>query len=160
MFVDSVLKSRHLGGDMAGPATMLRDDPAIARAIGMTPEQRLHELTHMDREDRVGGLRSEILNSINNEGDPYGLAVNFEEMTPMELALGKLYGKLMNAKGNVQVDNAFAWWETEYSELLNGQPLNDFNKNMILVSVIQQLVGANPDGIRVLRKVLVTLNTK
>lgn len=145
---------------MTEQATMLRDDPVIARAVSMTPEQRLHELMHSDREDRIGGLRQEIINSINNEGDPYGLAKNFEEMTPMELALGKLYGKLMSAKGNVQVDTAFAWWETEFSELLDNQPLSDFNKNMILVSVIQQLVGANPDGIRVLRKVLVTLNTK
>jgi len=135
-------------------------DPVIERAKSMTPEQRLHELMHSDREDRIGGLRQEIKNSINNEGDPFGLAEHFEDMTPMEQALGKLYGKLMNAKGNVQVDNAFAWWETEFSDLLNGETLTDFNKNMILVSVIQQLVGANPDGTRVLRKVLVTLNTK
>lgn len=123
-------------------------------------EVRLKELYSKDASERVGTARGEILDSIRNDGDPYGLAKHFEEMTPMELALGKLYGALMAAKGNVQVDNAFIVWEANHQDLLENGPLTDFQKNMILVSTIQQIVGANPDGIRVLRKVLVTLNTK
>lgn len=120
-------------------------------------EDRLKEL--LARDNRVGSGRQELMDTVGM-GDPYGLAEHFEEMTPMQKALGLLYGKLMAAKGFVQVDNAFAWFETEFDELMDGKPFSDFQKNMILVNTIQQIVGANPDGIRVLRKVLVTLNTK
>ena len=115
--------------------------------------------TLLDRNNTVGTGRQELLGTIA-DGDPYGLAEHFGEMTPMQKALGLLYGKLMAARGFNQVDNAFAWFETEYDELMEGKAFSDFQKNMILVNTIQQLVGANPDGIRVLRKVLVTLNTK
>ena len=108
---------------------------------------------------RDGPLSQELRESVNN-GDPYKLAEAFREMTPFDKALGHLYGKLMQAKGNVQVDNCFAWFETEYSGFLDGKPFDSLQKNMILTSVIQQIVGASDDGYRSLRQVLVRMNQK
>lgn len=113
-----------------------------------------------DRNDRVGTNRQELLDTIHQEGDPYGIAEAFQEMTPFEKALGHLYGKLMQARGNVQVDNAFAWFETEYAGLMDNQPFTDLQKNMILVYVIQQIVGPSFEGYRILRQVLIKLNQK
>jgi hypothetical protein len=121
-------------------------------------ETRLAELMNRDRNDRIGTAKQELLGDIAENGDPYGLADAFKDMSPFEKALGILYGKLFQAKGNAQVDNCFIWFETEFAGLMDNNPFTDFQKNMILTNAIQQLVGANPDGIRVLRKVLVTLN--
>lgn len=123
-------------------------------------EQRLNTLMERDRAERVGTVRQEILDSVNNEGDPYGLADAFREMTPFDKALGHLFGKLMQATGNQQVDNAFIWFESEYSELLGGKPFDNLQKNMILTNVLQQIIGADENGYRTLRQVLVRLNQK
>lgn len=123
-------------------------------------EQRLNELMAQDRAERIGSVKQEILDSVHNEGDPYKLAEAFREMTPFDRALGHLYGKLMQAKGNVQVDNAFAWFEAEYSEHLGGKPFDAMQKNTILTSVLQQIFGADENGYRTLRQVLVRVNQK
>jgi hypothetical protein len=123
-------------------------------------EQGLHDLTTMDRNQRGGTISNEIRDSIELEGDPYKLAEAFRDMTPFDKALGHLYGKLMQAKGNVQVDNCFAWFETEYSEHLGNKPFDNLQKNMILTSVIQQICGAEENGYRSLRQVLVRMNQK
>jgi len=122
-------------------------------------ETRLHELTAMDAAERNGTLSQDLRDSVDN-GDPYKLAEAFRDMTPFDKALGHLYGKLMQAKGNVQVDNCFAWFETEYSDFLEGKPFDTLQKNMILTSVIQQIVGADDNGYRALRQVLVRMNQK
>ena len=122
-------------------------------------ETRLHELTAMDAAERNGTLSQDLRESVDN-GDPYRLAEAFRDMTPFDKALGHLYGKLMQAKGNVQVDNCFAWFETEYSDFLEGKPFDTLQKNMILTSVIQQIVGADDNGYRSLRQVLVRMNQK
>lgn len=123
-------------------------------------EQRLKELMERDRQERVGTARQEILDTVNNEGDPYGLADAFREMTPFDKALGHLYGKLMQATGNAQVDNAFIWFESEYAEHLGNKPFDSLQKNMILTNVMQQIIGADESGYRTLRQVLVRLNQK
>ena len=116
-----------------------------------------------DRSERLGTQRAEIMDSIHNEGDPYKLADAFKEMSEFEKSLGLLYGKLMQAPGFAQVDRAIAWYEEEYGELIsqNGGPdgrFTDLQKNLILVYVIQQIVGASSEGYRVLRQILVKLN--
>jgi len=119
--------------------------------------QRIDEVLGRDRGQRAGSLRNELLNSIQNEGDPYGLASAFQEMSAEERALGKLKGKLMQCKGYSQVDSAFSWFDAEYIELFpNG--LTPLQKNMALLSTISELVGATDVGYRTLRKVLATLN--
>lgn len=121
-------------------------------------EQRLSTLMDKDRQERVGTVRQEILDSVHNEGDPYALAEAFREMTPFDKALGHLFGKLMQARGNQQVDNAFIWFESEYAELLGNKPFDNLQKNMLLTNVLQQIIGADESGYRTLRQVLVRLN--
>jgi len=118
---------------------------------------RLDDLMRQERGSRAGSLRNELMNSIQNEGDPYGLAEAFAEISSEERALGKLKGKLMQCKGYAQVDNAFAWFGTEYVELFPGG-LNALQKNMALLATISELVGATDVGYRTLRRVLATLN--
>src|SRR5512144_2764233 len=67
-------------------------------------EERLNALMERDRTERLGTVRQEILDTVHNEGDPYGLSEAFREMTPFDKALGHLFGKLMQATGNAQVD--------------------------------------------------------
>lgn len=123
-------------------------------------EDRIQELVSRRQSERAGSARDEVLDSIQLDGDPYHLAEAFRDMTPFDKALGHLYGKLMQARGNGQVDNCFAWFETEYSEFLEGKPFSTLQKNMILTSVIQQIVGADDNGYRSLRQVLVRMNQK
>lgn len=126
-------------------------------------EQRLNELMGRDRNERIGSLRNEILDSIHNEGDPYNLAEAFKDMGPRERALGKLFGKLMQAKGNAQVDSCIAWFETEYADdpaFAGALPMNSMTKINVLASVLQQIFGADENGYRTLRQVLVRVNQK
>ena len=131
--------------------------------MDLEQKQRLNELMAKDRSERLGSQRAEMLDAINNNGDPYKLADAFKEMSEFEKSLGLLYGKLMQAPGNAQVDRAIAWYEEEYGELIsqNGGPdgrFTELQKNLILVYVIQQIVGASSEGYRVLRQILVKLN--
>lgn len=126
-------------------------------------ERRLHDLMARPADERIGSHRAELMDAINNHGDPYQIADAFKEMSEFEKSLGKLYGKLMLAPGNAQVDSAIAWYEEEYGNLIseNGGPdgrFTDLQKNLILVYVIQQIVGASKDGYRTLRQILVKLN--
>jgi len=130
----------------------------------MTDEQkRLNDLMGTDRSERVGTQRAELMDAINNQGDPYKIADAFKEMSEFEKSLGKLYGKLMASPGFAQVESAFGWYEEEFGALIseNGGPdgrFTELQKNLILVYVIQQIVGASQDGYRVLRQILVKLN--
>ena len=126
-------------------------------------ERRLHDLMGQDKSERIGTQRAELMDAINNQGDPYQIADAFKNMSEFEKSLGKLYGKLMIAPGFAQVDSAIAWYEEEYGNLIseNGGPdgrFTELQKNLILVYVIQQIVGASKDGYRVLRQILVKLN--
>jgi hypothetical protein len=126
-------------------------------------QKRLQELMAKDRSERIGTQRAELLDTINNGGDPYKIGEAFKEMSEFEKSLGLLYGKLMQAPGNAQVDRSIAWYEEEYGGLIaqNGGAdgrFTDLQKNLILVYVIQQIVGASAEGYRVLRQILVKLN--
>jgi len=129
----------------------------------MTNEEKINDLMTRTRDERIGSLRGELMDAINNQGDPYKIAEAFNEMTEFEKSLGPLYAKLMMARGNAQTDSAFIWYEEEYGALLSKNGGSDgrfteLQKNMILVYVIQQIVGASAEGYRVLRQILVKLN--
>lgn len=129
----------------------------------MTKDEALQELMGRDKNERIGSQRAELLDSINNAGDPYKIAEAFQEMSEFEKSLGLLYGKLMQAKGYAQVDSAIHWYEEEYGHLISEQGgpdgrFTELQKNLILVYVIQQIVGASKDGYRVLTQILVKLN--
>jgi hypothetical protein len=129
----------------------------------MTNEEKINDLMTRTRDERIGSQRGELMDAINNQGDPYKIAEAFKEMTEFEKSLGNLYGKLMLARGNAQTDSAFIWYEEEYGSLLSENGGSDgrfteLQKNLILVYVIQQIVGASAEGYRVLRQILVKLN--
>lgn len=129
----------------------------------MTNEEKINDLMTRTRDERIGSQRGELMDAINNQGDPYKIAEAFKEMTEFEKSLGNLYGKLMLALGNAQTDSAFIWYEEEYGALLSENGGSDgrfteLQKNLILVYVIQQIVGASAEGYRVLRQILVKLN--
>jgi hypothetical protein len=129
----------------------------------MTNEEKINDLMARDRNERIGSQRGELMDAINNQGDPYKIAEAFKEMTKFEKSLGNLYGKLMLARGNAQTDSAFIWYEEEYGSLFSENGGSDgrfteLQKNLILVYVIQQIVGASSEGYRVLRQILVKLN--
>jgi len=129
----------------------------------MTNEEKINDLMTRARDERIGSQRGELMDAINNQGDPYKIAEAFKEMTEFEKSLGNLYGKLMLALGNAQTDSAFIWYEEEYGSLLSENGGSDgrfteLQKNLILVYVIQQIVGASSEGYRVLRQILVKLN--
>ena len=47
----------------------------------MTDEQkRLNDLMGTDRSERAGTQRAELMDAINNQGDPYKIADAFKEM--------------------------------------------------------------------------------
>lgn len=127
-----------------------------------TLAKRVEDLKKLDPvmspENRVGSARQAVMEAMADPNSSLHTLQNVWENTSQEEKnAGKLIGKLMQAKGNAQVDAAFNWFELEYNE---GVELNPMQKNIALVTTIQHIAGASLDGIRILRKVLVTLNTK
>ena len=130
-------------------------------ALSAEEQAKFEEM--MNRSNRLGTARAELMDSIQNAGDPYKLAEAFKEATEQEKSIGKLMGKLLQARGYAQIESAMNWYEEEYKDLLfkNGAPdgrLSQFAKNMILVTALQTIAGATHEGYTMLVKILVKLN--
>ena len=112
-------------------------------------------MTLPSKDERIGSGR-QALRELLDAKDPE-LAKAFNNLDKEQLAIGKLFGKLLSTGfGNAQVDAAFNWWELEHN---NGEVLNYARKNTLLVQAIAHLVQmTGEDGYRTLRKVFVTLN--
>jgi len=120
--------------------------------------ERLKLLDPIRSENRIGTGRQALMEAVHNPDFPMPtLREAFDNLSEEERKAGLLIGKLLAAKGNQQVEDAFAWFTLEHN---NGEPLTDFSKTLALTSAIQTIVGPNPDGYRVLRQVLVKLNTQ
>jgi hypothetical protein len=120
--------------------------------------ERLKLLDPIRKENRIGTGRQALMEAVHDPNFPMPtLREAFDNLSDEERKAGLLIGKLLGAKGNQQVEDAFAWFSLEHND---GVPITDFSKTLALTSAIQTIVGPNPDGYRVLRQVLVKLNTK
>lgn len=120
--------------------------------------ERLKLLDPIRSENRIGTGRQALMEAVHDPSFPMPtLREAFDNLSDEERKAGLLIGKLLGAKGNQQVEDAFAWFSVEHN---NGEPLTDFSKTLALTSAIQTIVGPSPDGYRVLRQVLVKLNTQ
>lgn len=99
-------------GDMLAHAKAQADaNPEEARKLKEEVEAQNRSL-QAALDDRIGSNRAAMMNELEEQGD--ALRDAFAAMTPAQKAYGKLVGKLLASNGNVDIENAFNWFEVEY----------------------------------------------
>ena len=111
-------------------------------------------ITIPGKETRIGTAKDAFLEKLKKQ-DPE-LAKSFEGMTPQQRTAGKLIGKLIMARKDRDVDDAFTWYEQE-----PGGEKSDYFKKMMAIYVAIEHVGANDQGTyNACRKILLQVNRK
>ena len=104
--------------------------------------------------DRVGTARQEFVEKVEKV-DPE-LAKAFGDQTPEQRTAGHLVGKLLEAKGNAAIEDAFTWYEQEK----HGSKMDFFHRMMAMYVALEHS-GANDMAIyNACRKILVMVNTR
>ena len=80
----------------------------------------------------------------------------FDEQTPEQKAWGRLIGKIILARSNAQVEEAFDWWAVEHN---GGMGLKTQDKVVALFHAIGSL-GCDESQYRVLRQMYIKANCK
>lgn len=109
----------------------------------------------VDDEIEARGSKRDKLRDKMAGKDPK-LAELFNEMSPQEKAWGKLVGKLILARSNEQVDDAFTWFKMEMDE---EKDLSFTNRALALFHAIasQDMTEAT---FRILRQMYVRANCR
>lgn len=103
--------------------------------------------------DKVGTARGRLRRKLSEDNPE--LAKMFEEQTPQQKAWGRLIGKLILARSNAEVEDAFSWFSVEFNE---GIELRNQDKAMAFFHAIASN-GCDDAHYRILRRMYVKANT-
>jgi len=103
--------------------------------------------------DKVGTARGRLRRKLTESDDE--MAKMFSEQTEMQKAWGKLIGKIILAKSNDQIEDAFSWWAQEYN---GGVQLGNVERITSFFHALASL-GCDDAHYRILRRMYVKANT-
>lgn len=103
--------------------------------------------------DKAGSRRGALRRALERS-DPE-VSKLFSEMTPEQLAWGKLVGRIILAKSNDEVEDAFTWWKDEFND---GVELRNQEKVMAFFHAVGSL-GCDDAHYRILRRMYIKANT-
>jgi hypothetical protein len=106
------------------------------------------------RDERITSAREEFKAKVE-ETDPE-MAKAFEDMSPEQKLAGKLIGKLLEAKGNATIEDAFMWYE----QSPDGGPMDWFKRMMAMYVAIEHSGANDQKTYNACRKILIMVNNR
>lgn len=103
--------------------------------------------------DKVGSNRGKLRRKLEEDNPEFAKA--FSEQTPEQKAWGHLLGKLILARSNEMVEDAFTWFEVEH---LEGKKLPNIDRMVAFFHAIGSL-GCDDSHYRILRRMYIRANT-
>jgi hypothetical protein len=128
--------------------------------MGISKENRNMEAATVVKDaidNRVTSAKKAVHDALVDANDPE-FAKSFADLNPEQRAFGLLQGKLMSAKGNKDIEEAFGWYAVEYKDKEWYKEFGLHEKVLVLQHMTTLVGGVTDETYRAVRKIFVTVN--